>query len=109
MLLGEAGRSFLGFVRPAYLQVAHGIVLSTSVLCAFVEYPGNPLTELPGEIREFLKGGMVLILGINAVLAGLSIPKAQEKRLPLYLWLPKIWVLGGLAFYEISRAPSQRE
>ena len=77
MLLGEAGRSFLGFVRPAYLQVAHGIVLSTSVLCAFVEYPGNPLTELPGEIREFLK-----VRSVNCSIALLIIAQPRTFFLP---------------------------
>ena len=37
------------------LKAGHLILLLSAVLCAFVEYPGNPLTEFPTEIRSFLK------------------------------------------------------
>jgi hypothetical protein len=109
MLLAEAGRKYFGFVEPAFLQAAHGILLSTSILCAFVEYPGNPLTEFPPEIRDFLKTGIAAALLINVALAALSVPVATEKGQPVWFWAPKTLLLGGLAFDEISRAPSLKK
>lgn len=103
-LLAESAAPFLA-IDAAYLQAGHLILLLTSVLCAFAEYPGNPLTELPTEIRDFLKTGMALTLAINGVLAVLSVPLAAGKKQPVPLWAGKALLLGGLAFDELNRAP----
>lgn len=111
MFLGEAGRDFplpagLG-IGQAYLQSGHLILVLTCLLCAFVEYPGNPLTQLPTEIRDFLKSGLLVTYSINTVLAVLAIFRAGEKRLPVPFWTVKTFLLGGLAFDELNRSPAQ--
>ena len=107
MVLGEAGKPFLGFIQPGYLQVTHLILLTTSIVCAFVEYPGNPLTELPVELRDFLKSGLAIICGINVVLAGISVPVSVRKGQPAVFWFIKTSILGGLAFSELRNAPNR--
>jgi hypothetical protein len=52
-ILGE-GRPVMGIGLP-YLQSCHTVWLLVSLLCTFVDFPGFPLTNLPFEIREFLK------------------------------------------------------
>ena len=107
MVLGEAGKPFLGFIQPAYLQITHLILLATSIVCAFVEYPGNPLTELPVELRDFLKSGLAIICSINVVLAGISVPVSVRKGQPAVFWFIKTSILGGLAFSELRNAPNK--
>lgn len=45
-LLGEGAKPFLG-IPPGPLQVGHFIGSLGIMLCAFIEYPGFPLTNLP--------------------------------------------------------------
>jgi hypothetical protein len=58
-LLGEGAKDFLG-IPPGPLQVGHFIGALGIVLCAFVEYPGFPLTNLPTPLRGALQGGELL-------------------------------------------------
>jgi len=92
-------------IEAQYLQAGHSILLLASLLCAFVEYPGNPLTEFPYEIRDFLKTGLLLTYLINTGLAVLALPLAAGKNQPPLLWTAKTFLLGGLAFDELNRAP----
>jgi hypothetical protein len=55
-LLAEGAKPFLG-IPPGPLQVGHFIGALGIILCAFVEYPGFPLTNLPTPIRDALQGG----------------------------------------------------
>jgi hypothetical protein len=55
-LLAEGAEPFLG-IPPGPLQVGHFIGALGIVLCAFVEYPGFPLTNLPSPVRDALQGG----------------------------------------------------
>lgn len=55
-LLGEGAKPFLG-IPPGPLQVGHFIGALGIILCAFVEYPGFPLTNLPTPLRDALQGG----------------------------------------------------
>ena len=55
-LLAEGARPFLG-IPPGPLQVGHFIGSLGIILCAFVEYPGFPLTNLPTPLRDALQGG----------------------------------------------------
>lgn len=52
-LLGE-GKPFVG-IANSYLQSGHTVLLLLTLLCGFVDLPGFPLTQLPYDIREFLK------------------------------------------------------
>lgn len=52
-ILGE-GRPVFGIGLP-YLQSCHTVIILVSLLMAFVEFPGFPLTNLPLEFRDFLK------------------------------------------------------
>jgi len=88
-------------IEAQYLQAGHSILLLASLLCAFVEYPGNPLTEFPYEIRDFLKTGLLLTYLINTGLAVLALPLAAGKNQPPLLWTAKTFLLGGLAFDEV--------
>eukprot|EP01041_Mallomonas_annulata_P004812 gene4812-9598_t len=87
-----------------YLQTGHGILLVISLLAALVYAPGNPLTEFPPEIREFLKQGLLIVYSINVVLAGIGFQTAKSKNLPAKFWAAKCFLLGGVAYYEISQA-----
>ena len=48
--------SFLG-IGSGPLQVGHTFGALSLILCAFVEYPGFPLTNLPDQLRGALQGG----------------------------------------------------
>jgi len=87
-----------------YLQTGHGILLIITLLSALVYAPGNPLTEFPLEIRNFLKQGLAVTYSINAVLAVQAFFKAKAKNLPAVFWAAKCFLLGGVAFFEVSEA-----
>lgn len=55
-LLAEGAKPFLG-IPPGPLQVGHFIGALGIILCAFIEYPGFPLTNLPTPLRDSLQGG----------------------------------------------------
>ncbi len=59
-LLGEGAKSFLG-IPPGPLQVGHFIGSLGIILCAFIEYPGFPLTNLPTPLRDALQGGAYVV------------------------------------------------
>lgn len=98
-ILGE-GRPVMGIGLP-YLQSCHTVVLLVSLLCAFIEFPGFPLTNLPYEYREFLKTGLVVIYFINGVLAFDSIKQAKKRDQSVFFWALKCFVLGALAHNEL--------
>ena len=106
MLLGEAGRKFFG-IELAYTQAGHLILFLVTLVCAFAQDSGNPLTNLPTEIRGALKGGLLVTYGINTALTAISIPTALSKNLPVLFWAPKVLLLGGLAFDELNNAPEK--
>ena len=93
----------LGIPVP-YLQTGHGILLLTTLLAGFVYAPGNPLTEFPIEIRNFLKSGLAVTYAINTVLAVLAAINAKSKNLPAVFWFFKTFLVGGVAYYEITQA-----
>ena len=98
-ILGE-GRPVMGIGLP-YLQSCHTVVLLVALLCAFVEFPGFPLTNLPYEMRDFLKTGLVVVYFINGVLAWDSIKQAQKRDQSVFFWALKCFVLGALAHNEL--------
>lgn len=59
-ILGE-GKPFVG-IANSYLQSGHTVLLVLTLLCGFVELPGFPLTDLPYDVRDFLKVFFVLML-----------------------------------------------
>ena len=75
-----------------------------TLLAAFVYDPGNPLTAFPTEIRSFLKEGLSVVLIINFVLAIRAGFIANSKQLPSLFWAVKTFLLGGVAYYEITQA-----
>ena len=93
----------LGIPVP-YLQTGHGILLIVCVLAGFVYAPGNPLTEFPLEVRDFLKSGLGVVYSINIVLAVQGFLNAKSKNLPAFFWGAKCLILGGIAYYEITQA-----
>lgn len=92
-----------------YLQTGHGILLIVSLLAALVYAPGNPLTEFPKEIREFLTTGLQVVYSINTVLAVQAFFVAKQKNLPALFWAAKCLLLGGVAFYEIKEAKDPKD
>jgi hypothetical protein len=86
-----------------YLQTNHGILLFISLLGALVYAPGNPLTELPLEIRTFLTQGLLITYSINLLLAINSFFIARSKNLPGVFWLVKVFLLGGISYYELQQ------
>lgn len=87
-----------------YLQTGHGILLLVTLLAANVYAPGNPLTEFPPEIREFLREGLLVVGAINTVLAVAAFNVARGKNLPGVFWAVKCLLIGGVSFYEINQA-----
>lgn len=80
------------------------MLLLISLLSGFVYAPGNPLTEFPIEIRDFIKGGLAVVYSINTVLAVQAYFRAKSKNLPGLFWAMKTLILGGVAFYEVTQA-----
>jgi len=107
-LLGEESEPFLG-IPTGPLQVGHTTLALGIVLMAFVEYPGFPLTNLPTPLRDCLQGGLLSVYLINAVLAVLSIFKAQSRGQPIGLWVAKCLTVGGLAFDQLTQLPTLEE
>ena len=76
---------------------------------AFVDVAGNPLTELPTEIRDFFKTGLLVVYAINAGVAALSVKQAEIRSQPKAFWAVKSLLLGGLALKELTEiAPSKK-
>ena len=92
----------LGIPVP-YLQTGHGILLLVTLLAAFVYAPGLPLTEFPPEIRSFFGAGLGVIYTINAVVAISGFFAAKEKNMSGVFWAVKCFLLGGVAYYEITK------
>jgi len=107
-LLGEGAKDFLG-IPPGPLQVGHFIGALGIVLCAFVEYPGFPLTNLPTPLRGALQGGLLTIYIVNAVFAVLAAFKAAERGQSSLLWAVKTFSVGGLAFDQLTQLPTLKE
>lgn len=61
--LGE-GKPFVG-IANSYLQSGHTVLLALTLLCGFVELQGFPLTELPYDVREFLKVCLLIWLFLS--------------------------------------------
>ena len=98
----------LGIPVP-FLQTGHGILLLTTLLAGFVYAPGNPLTEFPIEIRNFLKQGLAVTYAINTVLAVLAAINAKSKNLPVIFWALKTFLVGGVSYYEIQQAKDPKK
>jgi len=99
--LGRGSKSEeFGYILP-YLQTGHMVGLGVVLLTANIYYPGFPLTQLSEEVREGLRRGLLLIYAFNAVLAVLTYFECQKRRQPWTFWVPKVLLLGGLAFNEL--------
>jgi hypothetical protein len=92
----------LGIPVP-YLQTGHSILLLVCLLSSYVYAPGNPLTELPRELRESLRQSLLVVYSINTVLAIQAYFTAQSKNLPKIFWTVKTLLLGGIAYYEVTQ------
>jgi hypothetical protein len=100
-LIGTGRPNKQGIYVLPYLQSGHILLLLVVLLCAFVYYPGFPLTELDDEIREWLKRGLGLTYLVNAVLAGFAYRAAKLRSQPPLFWAAKTALLGGLSFQEL--------
>mmetsp|Transcript_4900 Transcript_4900/g.21087 ORF Transcript_4900/g.21087 Transcript_4900/m.21087 type:complete len:328 (-) Transcript_4900:1412-2395(-) len=99
--LGRGSKSEeFGYILP-YLQTGHMVGLAVVLLTANIYYPGFPLTQLSEEVRDGLRKGLLLIYAFNAVLAVLTYFECQKRRQPWTFWVPKVLLLGGLAFNEL--------
>ena len=77
---------------------------------SFVRYPGFPLTDLPTEIREALRGGLFVVMGINVLLAvAAATVVAGKKGQPGLLWVGKCLVVGGLAMDQLLQLPDEKD
>lgn len=100
--------SFLG-IGSGPLQLGHFFGSLAIVLCAFVEYPGFPLTNLPDPLRGALQGGLGTVYLINtvlAVLAGISAPSRNQSSA---LWAAKTFAVGGIAYDQLMQIPTPEE
>lgn len=104
-LLAEGAKPFLG-VPPGPIQVGHFIGSLGIILCAFIEYPGFPLTNLPTPLRDALQGGLGVIYLINTVLAVGAVFKASERGQNPVLWAIKTFSVGGLALDQLTQLPT---
>lgn len=106
--LGEGALDFIG-IPPGPLQIGHFIGALGIILCAFVEYPGFPLTNLPTPLRSSLQGGLATIYLINSILAVLAFFKAGERGQSGALWAAKTFSVGGLAYDQLTQLPTLEE
>jgi len=106
-LLGEGSSDFIG-IPPGPLQLGHFIGALGIIICAFVEYPGFPLTNLPTPLRSSLQGTLGTVYIINAVLAVLAFLKAPEKGTSSVLWAVKTFTVGGLAYDQLTQLPKKK-
>ncbi|CAM9135823.1 unnamed protein product [Chrysoparadoxa australica] len=102
-VLGES-RPFLG-IPNAYIQIGHLILLVASLVCGLLYTPGAgfPLTELPKEIRSFIQEGLLITYAINAVISFAARGKAEDLKQPVNFWGIKCFLLGGLAYNELTQ------
>lgn len=100
--------SFLG-IGSGPLQVGHTFGALSVILCAFVEYPGFPLTNLPDQLRGALQGGLATIYLINAVLAVFAFMEAPSRNQPSILWGMKTFAVGGIAYDQLMQIPTPDE
>jgi len=100
--------SFLG-IGSGPLQVGHTFGALSVILCAFVEYPGFPLTNLPDPLRGSLQGGLATIYLINAVLAVFSAMEAPSRNQSPILWGVKTFAVGGIAYDQLMQIPTPKE
>jgi hypothetical protein len=99
--LGEA-KPFLG-VPFSFLQSGHSVLALLLIFCASVDYPGFPLTELPYDIRTFIQRSLVVTYVINIGVAVGAWSKAKAVGQPPIFWSIKCFLLGGLAYSELSQ------
>jgi hypothetical protein len=57
----------------------------------------------------FLLPGLATTYAINTVLAVLAAFKAPERGQPLLLWVPKTFLVGGLAYDQLLQLPTLEE
>ncbi|KAL7509532.1 hypothetical protein ACHAXN_006504 [Cyclotella atomus] len=107
-LLGDVEPNVKG-IGSGPLQLGHFFGSLAIVLCAFVEYPGFPLTNLPDPLRGALQGGLGSIYAINAVLAVIAAISAPERGQPSVLWAAKTFAVGGIAFDQLMQIPTPEE
>ena len=100
--------SFLG-IGSGPLQVGHTFGALSVILCAFVEYPGFPLTNLPDPLRGSLQGGLATIYLVNAVLAVFSAMEAPSRNQSPILWGVKTFAVGGIAYDQLMQIPTPKE
>jgi len=106
-VLGES-RPVIGIELP-FLQSGHLVVLGFSLLCAFIDYPGLPFTELPDAYRQFFQQGLLIVYIINAALAYLSIGAAKRRDQNSFFWALKVFLLGGLAWNELNLIAEKKQ
>jgi hypothetical protein len=104
-LLGEGSKPFLG-IPSGPLQVGHFIGALGIVLCAFVEYPGFPLTNLPSPLRGSLQGGLGTIYFINLGMGVMAAIKASERGQSSVLWAVKTFSVGAIAYDQLMQIPT---
>jgi len=100
--------SFLG-IGSGPLQLGHTFGSLAIVLCAFVEYPGFPLTNLPDPLRGALQGGLGTIYAINTILAILAAISAPPRNQSSLLWAVKTFAVGGIAYDQLMQIPTPEE
>ena len=76
------------------------------LIAAFIYDAGNPLTDAPDNIRDFMKNGLVVTYVFNFILAVKAFFDAREKNLPLggIFWFFKTFSIGSISLYEVQRA-----
>ena len=107
-LLGEGSKTFLG-IGAGPLQIGHFIGALAIVLMAFVEYPGFPLTNLPGPLRDALAGGLGTVYACNVVMAVFAAFKAPPRGQSSLLWGIKTVAVGGLAYDQLTQLHTEEE
>lgn len=100
-IIGTGRPNKQGIYLLPYLQSGHVLLLIVVLVCAFVYYPGFPLTELEENIREGLKKGLAATYVLNAALAVLAYRDAKKRGQPQLFWSLKTAFLGNLALREL--------
>ena len=103
-LIGRGLPNKAGIYLLPYLQTGHLLLLGTLLLCSLVSYPGFPLTEVPEEYRNIILQGIAITYVVNLAAAVYARGIAERKGESPAFWFGKVFLLGGLALDELTRA-----
>lgn len=108
-IIGVGRKTKQGVYILPYLQSGYIVGLLVWLLCAFVYYPGFPLTELSDNVRQVMKNVLGAVYSANVLMTIYGMVEAKKRNQPVFFWGLKISLLGVLALNELmSNIPTKK-